>query len=321
MNKTEKVRIAYDGPLLASGEMDVKDLAPSLIAFADLVDCANKALGGQDKIKVMLNQDSIKAGSFDVTMTLDVDILRQAQVLVGMASDNGFGALMIVLGWCGVNGSSLGRGIFWLIKKINGRTLDNIIKHEDNKAEIVLNDGERIMTDQNTVKVLVDVNCRIHIEKVVQPVKEEGIDSFELRNPSCPNDKAPIVTIKKDDVRAFVAPPAANMSDKLLDVEPREYEMTVKISAVNFEKGNKWRLTDGNNTFWASIVDEGFLKRVDSGEISFTSGDMLKIRYIVRQSLKNGNLSSEYIVLEVLDIEKRPEQIKLNFKYKNTSDE
>lgn len=312
-----KARIAYDGPLLSSGQMDVKELAPSLIAFADLVDYANTVLGGQDKIKVMLNQDSIKAGSFDITMVLDCDILRQAQVLVGIASSNGLADLMTVLGW-GATVGGCSCGVFSLIKKINGRSLTDINVNENKKAEISLADGEKVITDEKVLKVFLDVNCRMSIEKIVMPVKEDGIDSFELRKPLYPEDKEPIEKIEKDDVHAFVAPPSAVIPDEALPPnDPPEYEMTVKISAVNFEKGKKWRLTDGNNTFWASIVDESFLQKVDKGELSFTSGDMLKIKYKVKQSIKSGNLTSDYIVVQVLDLKKRPEQIKLDFKYES----
>ena len=58
------------GPAIENGEMDVRDLAPALIAFADLVESVNNVLKGEQKIKVMLNQDSLQRGSFDITFIL-----------------------------------------------------------------------------------------------------------------------------------------------------------------------------------------------------------------------------------------------------------
>ena len=67
MTQSAKARIAYVGPALDNGEMDVRELAPALLAFAGLVESANAAIGGKQNIRVMLNQDSIRKGSFDIT--------------------------------------------------------------------------------------------------------------------------------------------------------------------------------------------------------------------------------------------------------------
>lgn len=52
----KKARIAYAGPALTDGEMDVRELAPALIAFAEFISNAGKAIGCEQNIKVMLNQ-------------------------------------------------------------------------------------------------------------------------------------------------------------------------------------------------------------------------------------------------------------------------
>ena len=55
MCSIKKARIAYAGPALTDGEMDVRELAPALIAFAEFVSNASKAIGCEQNIKVMLN--------------------------------------------------------------------------------------------------------------------------------------------------------------------------------------------------------------------------------------------------------------------------
>ena len=74
---SRKARIAYNGTAIENGEMDVRDLAPALIAFADLVESVNNVLDGEQSIKVMLNQDSLQRGSFDITFILNMGILDQ----------------------------------------------------------------------------------------------------------------------------------------------------------------------------------------------------------------------------------------------------
>lgn len=315
MNKTAKARIAYVGDALTNGEMDVKDLAPALIAFADLIESAHHALGGEEHIRVLLNQDSLKKGSFDITMILDMDVLDQVKLFAGFIHETGLSDLMEVLGW-GKDLVEIGGGvvgIFALIKKVKGRNLSGI-ENKGNKVEIKLDDGEIIETTAKTLKVFLNVECRLNIEKVIQPVKTDGIDRFEIRDPEKPEEKGALETIRKCEIGYFKAPPAASIGDEQL-TQPRDMELTVKITSINFKKGNKWQLTDGTNTFWASIQDEAFIKNVDEGQISFTNGDMLKIRYHIQQSMKNGSLTSEYIVTNVLEIIKTPKQIRLDFHY------
>lgn len=309
MAQSMKARIAYTGDALVNGEMDIRELAPALLAFTDLVEHAYQTLGGSEKIRVLLNQDSLKKGSFDVTMLLDVDWLQQFKLFGNQARDSGLADLMEVLGW----GGTVGGGIFWLLKKIRGRKITSIEDADEYLQMLHLEDGESIQADRKIVKILVDVDCRISIEKIVEPLAKDGIDGFELRRPN-EETKEAIERISKEDATHFKAPPAASGIEEL--PPSPEMELHVKITSVNFKKGNKWQLTDGNNTFWASIRDEEFLRKVDEGTLSFANGDMLHIKYHVQQSNKNGALSSEYIVTNVMRLTRRPKQIELGFEYK-----
>jgi hypothetical protein len=58
------LHIAYDGPALDTHEMDVRELAPALLAFSDMFEEANAVLNG-DRAKISLNvKGSFKTGSF-----------------------------------------------------------------------------------------------------------------------------------------------------------------------------------------------------------------------------------------------------------------
>ncbi len=311
MNTVAKARIAYTGPALEQGAMDIRELAPSLLAFADLVSHINTALGSKQTIQVLLNQDSIQRGSFDITAILQCSLWEQAKLFVSAADENGLTAIMDILGW-GTQITGTAGSIFSLIKWLRDRKIKTA-EHKDNKVILHLDDGDIVVTTSNIMKIYVNADCRKSIEKVLLPLKNEGIESFELRDPTHRQEQSSIESIHKDELPYFKAPPVDSVEEE--ETSP-EQELTVKITSITFEKGNKWRLTDGNNTFWAKIEDEIFLSRVDRGDISFTNGDMLRIRYYVRQTVKNESLSSEYIVTNVLELKKRPEQIKLDFDIK-----
>jgi hypothetical protein len=64
----------------------------------------------------------------------------------------------------------------------------------------------------------------------------------------------------------------------------QEVNLVLSIDSVAFREGNKWRLSDGDTTFWADIDDEAWLARVKHGRVSFRSGDMLRCRVEITQS-------------------------------------
>lgn len=66
-------RLTYDGPALESSEMDVRELAPALLAAGDLLDAATRALNGE-RAKPQINvRGSFKVGSFGIDFTLVAD--------------------------------------------------------------------------------------------------------------------------------------------------------------------------------------------------------------------------------------------------------
>ena len=315
MCNIQKARIAYAGPALTDGEMDVRELAPALIAFAEFVSNAGKAIGCERNIKVMLNQDSLNKGSFDITFILNMGILEQARLFMEGSKATGLDDLMAILGYVANTGGTavVVKSIFDLISTIGKKTMTKITKKSPDTSEIHLADGTKIEVNINTLKVFLDVGCRKSIEGVIRPLETAGIDSFEVRNPADKTDKKPVAAVKKSEAELFKAPPAKEITEEL--PEAQSQEMLVKLVTINFEQG-KWKVTDGTNpAIWVTIADEAFLNQISNHEITFGSGDMLRIAYRHVQKLKNGVLSSEYIVDKVLEVRPAPKQIKLDFEY------
>lgn len=306
MAEAQKVRIAYVGEALNNGAMEINDLAPALLAFGNLIKRTNIVLGNERAVRVLLKADDIRRGSFDITLLLDYNLLEEAKLFMGLAEDTGLKDLMDVLGM----GITAKESIFWLIKLIGFKKIRKAEKQADH-VKIVLEDNRVITVTQNVYNVFMDFEVRTLIEKVVTPVKKEGIQGFEIRNPEDYNDSKPTVSVDKESVSYFAAPALETK------VEPDivyEQEMMLRIVSIVFDEKQKWRFSDGEAVFWAKIEDEKFWKDINDGVLAFRKGDKLKVRCRVVQRIgENESLVSERTIINVIKVIPKPTQIKLDF--------
>ena len=151
-----------------------------------------------------------------------------------------------------------------------------------------------------------DAAVRRNIQDMVRPVKEPGIDRFMLREAG-----QTIQEVTKSEVEAFDVP---EYQDLLLDEERRH---AFSIVSLAFKENNKWRLTDGQNTFSVSMRDDAFQRRVDNNDIAFAKGDVLVCDLRTIQWQVEDGVKSEYEVIKV--VTHRPAR-QLSFFYENLQD-
>ena len=109
------VSIAYDGPALADGAMDVRDLAPALLAAGQLVDAANSALNG-DAARVKVQVRATGTGSFEITLQVIQSI---GDHLISMLTSKEVTAAAVLATL--IFGTPIKNGLIWLIKVCRGR--------------------------------------------------------------------------------------------------------------------------------------------------------------------------------------------------------
>jgi hypothetical protein len=68
--------IAYDGPALRDGAMDVRDLAPALLAVGQLFDAANTVLN-RDQATVKISVTATGQGSFEISFEVLQSVASQ----------------------------------------------------------------------------------------------------------------------------------------------------------------------------------------------------------------------------------------------------
>ena len=304
LNK-RKITIAYTGALVDDGTMDVSDLGPALIALGKLVNSSNEVLNNDNSsIAVKVNADFQK-GSFEITFECIRTFVDQVASLFTGTTD--IDNILKYLGLANTLGMpTLADLIKWAYKKTIVRATNN----SDGTVTLTDESQTSITVHANVVNIYQSPKVRESYAELVNPVKREGIDSFEVRDYS-EKERIVVRNIDKDDVDSF--------EFDIATAESKERELVqasdqwVKLLKVDFEN-LKWRLQSGENKYYATIADEEFSNHVANGDISFTNGDSLLVRLEQTQAIKSdGTIRNEYRILKVLEIQKRPKPIPLPF--------
>lgn len=296
MNKTS-FKVFYDGEALSSGTMNVRDLAPALLAFGDLLESTNKVINGE-KSQVSVNIKSFPGGCFGIDLEVCMSIKQQ---IVSLLSGQDVTAAVNILTILGLTRPD--KGLVWLIRAAKGRWPKKATKLESGNVTLEFDDGEMLEAEERVVALFQDIPVRQAFERTLSPLDLDGIDSFYTE------EGGSVVPVATKIERPYFAIP--EVPDKKLFDDSSAIRV-LSIHSLSFKDGNKWHMSDGTNNFWATITDPNFLRAIDNNQ-SFSKGDMLKVNLITRQwETGRGQLKTEYEIDHVLDHKRALRQIPLS---------
>jgi hypothetical protein len=300
-DKTVEFKIAYDGPALATHEMNVKDLAPALLSVGELIEEANAILNG-DQAKIAVNIKATQPGSVLVSLSVIQDFLKQAVSLFSSNEANAIVNASQILGFLGL-GCGGSAGVLGIIKWLKNREIKNITTLEDGNFRMEVSDGETRVVKSSEIKLFKFISIRKNLETIIKkPLEKEGVEkvSFILE------DKQNTVT--KDEKDYFSTP---TIQEEILG--ETETEQSLQIVNISFQESGKWKFSDGNATFYADILDKEFAEKVQHNQAAFAKDDVLKVRLKRKQYLSLGGIKTDYIISKVIEHRSAAIQIQLPF--------
>lgn len=290
--------IAYDGPALADHTMDVRDLAPAMMAIGQLCDAANSVLHG-DRSKIKVHVKATEPGSFAILL----DIIQNGpSQLLGFLSSQEVSAAANLKSLLFGGGPLIGvPSLIWLIKALKGRKPEKVANLATGSVRITIGDTS-IDVPLELLRLYQDISVRSAAQKVVEePLKSEGIDSFRVMN-----GKAIDLEVSRSESSYYAKPVIPD--DILLDDTRRS---AFSIISLAFKEDNKWRLNDGTNPISVTIEDKIFLDKVDNNQVSFSKGDILLCDVRVVQKQTEQGLKTDYTVIRVVDHRSAARQLPL----------
>ena len=280
----EHFHVVYDGPALLEHQMDVRDLAPALIAIADLLTAANQEINGEAaEVRVQVNA-SFKAGSFGIELMATQQLMAQLRDIFAGSGASAICNAYTLMGMLGLAG---GGGLIALLRKLGGK---QPVKIEQAGAlgTVWISDTESVEVDRNVIRLYRNRMVRASLDKTMSPLKREGIDSFGI----VMDDKVEL-DIEAAEVGAFAAD-----SETAPVVSDTVVEEMLQIESLTFKDGNKWRVHNGIAPFYTTIEDAEFLAKIDAGA-RFGKGDLLNVDLRRVQRMVNRRLVSDYRVVKV----------------------
>ena len=285
--------VTYDGPALVEGRMPVRDLAPALLSLGELFTEAS-AVVYPDRAPVVLDIKATAEGSFLVDLILQGPWEAGAQLFGSDPVEALANLKELIIG-------PATYGLFRLVKWARGRrTVSEEPSPEPGQVRLTLDDGTTIEIPSDAARLYRNVEIRQRARQVIEPLHRAGVERLEFSI-----DREVTVRVDQEDAPSYDA-----LADEAVPLFEHEIEMIVSIASVAFIENNKWRLTDGDRTFYAALEDEAFLGEVNRGA-PFRKGDMLRCRMRITQTQRGEKLQTDYHVTEVLAHIPRGTQLRL----------
>ena len=278
--------VAYDGEAFAAGRMDVRDLAPALIALGELFTRTNDLLNPMARPMVRLEVTATSKASFDIDFLVTMGALAQAMMLSAPIQS------AVTLKELVVGGKQLSRmSLFKLLSVTGGRRLEKVSENEE--GVLIKAKELEIRIPHDVALAALDRTVASAIRAVVAPLQRDGIDRVIVKE-----GKTEVVRIDKQETPEIVDPPEEEVVNEVLI--PRKI-LTVR-SPVLDRSGGKWRLHDGISVGWYTIEDTVFLDNIAHYETKIGFEDVLVSRVRQTQSMDDtGRISSELYIEQVLE--------------------
>lgn len=288
----DSFKIKFDGEL---NDINVLTFLSSIKNFNDLLQEINLELNRKNNLNtnIEVRIKALEKGSFIANIEILKTINETLFSGAGIAYVSGIVTIM--------------SGIFGLRKFLKSKKPTKIENHDDKNIKIANNSGNVLIIENFTFD-LYDKNVNIYnaISQTFSALKQDkNISGFELRDKQ---DKSFFET-KEFEFEEL---------SETIDIESGEKRIKSELATLNiikvcFEKNLKWQFYYKGMKITASLLDEGFYKRINDGE-QFAKGDTLEVELNIKQEFDetvNTFVNKSFEIIKIINHIPRNKQLSL----------
>lgn len=311
MAKHVTTTIRYDGPALAGHDMDVQDLAPALLALAEIAQIANRKFNGdRASLKVLVNAD-VEQQCFMLDLSMIQSLMDQAQTFLGKENVTTAREIAEIIGLVGGTGGTLFGLYKWLFGREKAGNSVSFTKTEATGVTVVniLGDGNTVEVSNQVAALASDPEILKRVKTVLKPLQKPDYRDFTVLE-----RRTPVVQIDREEAKGILAadPPTLVPQEGQEEAEPIFATGPAWVDTSHFRGLAKWRLIWAGQTVDARMP-EAFLKQFQDNEIIVVPNAKLTVRMKVTTPVDDNGQpagAAEFVVEEVLAIDLPPKAAK-----------
>jgi hypothetical protein len=293
-------RIAYDGEALREHTMDVRDLAPAMLALGDLLQEANRVLNADDSTISLRVTPNVEEQCFD----LGLELHQYWEQVKGLLVDDDVVAAAALINWTLLSAGGL-VGIYKLLKgSVPKSTVEFEDEHGQRKVKYELEDGDEVLHEK-THKLYSNPKIKRHLSRILDPViNNPGIDKFS----SYEVDDGARQEVSKSEAKEFQF---ATVPEE--EPEPDEVggwiEAILRVySPVYDGKADRWRFWYGKEHHYMDVSESNIKDLVLQAGGALVD-DKFRVRLqITQKENETGDIVNSYKVGEVLEFHRAHRQ-------------
>lgn len=303
MAKHVTTTIRYDGPALTEHEMDVQELAPALLALAEMVQLANKRFNGNAATMKVLVKADIEQQCFQLDIHIVQSILESAKHLFGTdeyKTAKDIAEMLDLLLPGGVGG-----GVFWFWKRFSAAKdappVALTTEQHGGQTTLIQGTSGGSITVNNNVYLLASDPTMINLgKKVLRPLERPGYKTLGFYR-----DDKPTVEWDEEEAREFIERPSTHLlpvhePEAATNVTP--IRTVVSVKTQRNEGAAQWEIKWASRAVWAAMDDLDWLARFQAGQIHFDIPYWLDVSLEMTTSRIDPDAEPKFAIKKVHDL-------------------
>ncbi len=309
ISKHVRTTIRYDGPALSGHDMDVQDLAPALLALADMIQIANKKFNGsQADIKVLVNAD-VEQKCFMIDISLVQSLLEQARGILGTEDVK---TAKEIAEWVGIL-SGGGFGLFHALKFLHQSKKSDTPLQIEKAADgnvVISTDGNKLILPRQVFQLAQEPKMVEKAKTVLRPLENDGYESLAFLE-----GENEIFEVGKTDAKGISELPSQPLSE-IPSESKSQIRGEVRIKSAQYEGSAQWSFLWNGRAINAEMVGSAaeWVANFQENRISAPPNSVLDVSMVETAQLDAQGLmvgKASYVVREIHGVTPPGQQIGL----------